>query len=211
MWPSEEWASRLYDLANWFLIVALIVGAASTGLLVWMGNVKEEYLKRDLAATNERAAHAEERAAEANLELAKLKTPRTLNPGQQKLISEALKGFAGTQFDMAINHDVEAIGLLPSLENALKSAGWIEIDWKSGAPIAEINFTRKDLPAVGLVSISGLVIQMHPEQVPTLGTAAQALASALDGQGIAAKAEPGIGFPNINTKAIHIVIGEKPK
>jgi hypothetical protein len=65
MWPSEEWASRLYDLANWFLIAALIVGAASTGLLVWMGNVKEEYLKRDLAATSERAAHAEQRASEA--------------------------------------------------------------------------------------------------------------------------------------------------
>ncbi len=63
MWPSEDWASRLYDLANWGLIVGLIIGVISTVVLVWMGNVKESYLKKGLAATNERAAHAEERAA----------------------------------------------------------------------------------------------------------------------------------------------------
>lgn len=69
MWPSEEWASRLYNLANMFLIAGLAVGVISTVLVVWMGNVKEEYLNRDLAATNERAAEAEKRAAQANLEL----------------------------------------------------------------------------------------------------------------------------------------------
>ena len=63
MWPSESWASRLYDVANVTLVVGLIIGVISTCLLVWMGNIKEEYLRRNLAGTSERAAHAEERAA----------------------------------------------------------------------------------------------------------------------------------------------------
>src|SRR6266853_3657838 len=34
MWPSEHWASRLYDVANVALIAGLIIGAASTVLVV---------------------------------------------------------------------------------------------------------------------------------------------------------------------------------
>jgi hypothetical protein len=59
MWPPEDWASRLYNWANLGLIVSLIAGVISTVLLVWMGNVKETYLKIQLATTGERAAHAE--------------------------------------------------------------------------------------------------------------------------------------------------------
>jgi hypothetical protein len=73
MWPSEDWASKLYGIANWFLIAALIVGAASTVLVVWMGNVKEAYLKKDLAATNDRAAHAEERAGKLEKDAGELR------------------------------------------------------------------------------------------------------------------------------------------
>lgn len=59
-------------MANWGLIIGLILGVISTVLLVWMGNVKEVYLRRELAATGERAGHAEERAANvehANIQL----------------------------------------------------------------------------------------------------------------------------------------------
>jgi hypothetical protein len=66
MWPTEEWANRLYDGANWALIVGLVLGAVATVVIVWMGKVKEEYLSRALAATTERAAHAEDHAAQAN-------------------------------------------------------------------------------------------------------------------------------------------------
>jgi len=55
MWPSEYSASKLYELANLGLIVGLIIGVLSTVLIVWMGNIKESYLKISLAATNERA------------------------------------------------------------------------------------------------------------------------------------------------------------
>jgi hypothetical protein len=73
MWPSEDWASKIYDVANWFLIGALIIGAASTVLVVWMGNVKEAYLRRELAITTDRAAHAEERAGKLEKDAAELR------------------------------------------------------------------------------------------------------------------------------------------
>src|SRR5713226_351356 len=81
MWPSEEWASRLYDLANVALVIGLIVGAISTVLVVWMGNIKEEYLRKDLASANERAANLEHETEELrsrNLELEKSLAPRRI-------------------------------------------------------------------------------------------------------------------------------------
>jgi len=92
MWPSEAVASLTYNVANIVLIASLVAGAASTVLVVWMGNVKEEYLRTALANVNtsaalagERAAQANERAATANKEAAEAKlaleryrAPRTI-------------------------------------------------------------------------------------------------------------------------------------
>jgi hypothetical protein len=72
MWPSEDWASKLYDLANLGLIIGLIIGVISTVVVVWMGNVKEEYLKRELAVTGQHAANANSIAATANERAAEL-------------------------------------------------------------------------------------------------------------------------------------------
>jgi len=66
MWPSEELASRLYNLANVGLIVGLVIGVVATILLVWMGNTKEIYLQKRVALANSAAAHANSSAAEAN-------------------------------------------------------------------------------------------------------------------------------------------------
>ncbi len=49
MWPSFETAVWLYNAANIFLIGALAIAVIATALVVWMGNVKEEQLRRDLA------------------------------------------------------------------------------------------------------------------------------------------------------------------
>ncbi len=168
-----------------------------------------EGFRLDIAKANQRAEEAKERAAQANLELARFKAPRTLSPEQQKQISEKLKTFAGRQFDVAILVEPEPQDLLLQVENALTAAGWIEIDWKGGGNFAEITFVRKGRPTVGIATVSGLIVQMHPDQVSELGTAAQALTSALNAEGISAKAEPGLGIDNINTKAIHILIGKK--
>jgi hypothetical protein len=184
MWPSEKTASSLYDFANIGLIIGLGVGIVATVLVVWMGGVKERYLQQHLADTNERAAQAneraskaDERAAQANLELAKLKTPRSLTAEQQARISEALKPFGKKQFDVAISVMDEPKTLLPMIESALRHAGWQEIDWKGNGNIAEIGYTREGLPIVGIVPLSGVVLQMHPERVKELFPVAQSLAA----------------------------------
>jgi hypothetical protein len=83
MWPSEELASRLYNLANVGLIVGLVLGVASTVLLVWMGNVKESYLRKSLVKIESANLHlkaelehaiAESRSRQTELEIEQRKT-----------------------------------------------------------------------------------------------------------------------------------------
>jgi hypothetical protein len=66
MWPSERAASTVFDLANLALVVSLAVGAASTVLVVWMGGVKESYLKLDVAAASAVGDTAKRDAAQAH-------------------------------------------------------------------------------------------------------------------------------------------------
>src|SRR5260370_661994 len=145
MWPSEDWASRLYDIANWFLIAALIVGAVSTVLLVWMGNVKEVYLKRDLAATGDRAAHAEERAGRLEKDAAELRKAaedvrlarvrieasvawRRLTEKQKADIGASLKRFANQGVSFWSNTgDVEAQLFAADIAEAVTRAGTLRV------------------------------------------------------------------------------------
>ena len=70
MWPSYETASSIYDKANIVLLVGLVIGIIATFLIVWMGNVKEEYLNIDVAATNVVAEKAKADAANAYVQAA---------------------------------------------------------------------------------------------------------------------------------------------
>ena len=71
MWPSPEVAAWLYDWANIGLIIGLVLGVVSTVLLVWMGNIKEEYLNLDLARSRERTASLEKQSDESRTAIAK--------------------------------------------------------------------------------------------------------------------------------------------
>lgn len=86
VWPSFEIAARLQDIANFFLIGTLVVGVIATALVVWMGNVKEEYLRRDLADTN---ARAEEAKADASQSLAAAKQAEANLAGANSRAEEA--------------------------------------------------------------------------------------------------------------------------
>lgn len=128
LWPSLETASSIYKWSNIALIAALVIGAASTGLVVWMGNVKEAYLKYDLEATKERAAKAELRTAE----LWKQVQPRELTLDQQKAIGNALRSFHGQKVTVSsFGWDQEGYGLSKQIVSALRSAG-LEVMDRSG-------------------------------------------------------------------------------
>ncbi|MGY4514410.1 hypothetical protein [Bradyrhizobium sp. USDA 3650] len=78
-WPSLETASWLFDRASFVLIGSLILGVLATGVIVWMGIVKEHHwdLLRDssnekVAALGLKTAEANEGAAKASERVAEL-------------------------------------------------------------------------------------------------------------------------------------------
>jgi hypothetical protein len=128
VWPSEELASKIYDAANWGLVFGLVIGVVSTFMLVWMGNVKEAYLRRAIADTNERAAEANRIAEQervARLKLEQSFAPRGLTIAQGNALIAALKSFADQKFMFATYpDDREAVHFCEVINEVLQGAGW---------------------------------------------------------------------------------------
>jgi len=71
--PFGAWTAE--DVSSWanaWLVLSLVAGVVSTFAVIWAGNIKEAALKKDVAASNERAAKLEREAADARLELARI-------------------------------------------------------------------------------------------------------------------------------------------
>jgi hypothetical protein len=169
MWPSLVTASWLYNLANWFLIGALVVGAASTVLIVWMGNVKEGYVNHDLVTMREHAAKAEKEAAGAQLALEKFKAPRSLDESQVESIREGVSGFAGQQFTINTYwNEKEPADFAKRVGDAILLAGW--------------SYIRPTGFLIGVVS--GVGIQISADSSERQKDAADALNSSLAKVGV---------------------------
>lgn len=172
MWPSESLASHLYNLANWGLIAGLIIGACSTIMIAWMGNIKEAYLKRDLAASHERVAHLESDTASLLKQLIE-QGPRShllYGTNRDELIEE-LKPFAGQKVEVRICRgsfnqyfaDKDAIGVAMLLQDIFEKANW------SGSPLVVENCGG-----------TGIQVSFDPNAPEPVRMAASALASALE-------------------------------
>ena len=73
-------------------------------------------------------SEARERAREAELELAKLKTPRTLTPEAQRRVAAVLQKFAGQEFEGQVAPGSEdARPLWEELDKALRAANWVRM------------------------------------------------------------------------------------
>jgi hypothetical protein len=66
-------ADSVYSLANWTLVGALIVGVLSTYAIVVSGNIKEKAFKLELSKANEGAEKAKRDAANAEVNITRLK------------------------------------------------------------------------------------------------------------------------------------------
>jgi hypothetical protein len=131
MWPSPERAVLLYNVANVALILSLVAGVIATVVIVWMGNIKEEYLRRDLAQANAIAA-------QASLELAKLKAPRFLTDEQEASLVREMSAFKGHHVSVgAIPDTFEGIRLMQQIVIALNAAG-IPAEINQGAAHVQI-------------------------------------------------------------------------
>lgn len=222
MWPFSEMslsaASLVGTVANWMLLASLIGGVISTFVIVKTADVKEEHWAADRKRADEKiaelqvqaeqsrkdTAEANARAAEANLALAKLTTPRSLTAEQRKHLVESLKGFAKIPFDFFITPDPEPVSLMDQLAGSLTEAGW---EWKSVSEI--IVFRQQGKPNAGLMTGSGIGIQIDHSKLTDWEKPVLALANELVAAGIEVKAEQlldGI----VDANAVHIRIGKKP-
>lgn len=65
-------ADNVFTIANWFLVVSLVIGVVSTFGIVASGKIRDEESKLEMAHAKEGAAKANERAAEAIVKAATL-------------------------------------------------------------------------------------------------------------------------------------------
>jgi len=178
MWPSEELAARLYDLANWGLVVGLVVGVVSTVLIVWMGNVKEEYLRKDIAHARQSAADANAKAeAEklARLNLEKQVAPRRLTGEQKDKLRELLGRYPDPVGIVVVSAllDTESSDFADDFDAAINGAHWKTLRVKN-------RLTQKTGISLGLVEGTPAV-DISGRSIPELK---QRLANALNSIGV---------------------------
>jgi hypothetical protein len=215
----EQWMLVSLGLAA-LSAVAVVVSTASVVLLQRAETTRtrgefESYrleAAKDISGAQERAKVAEQRAAEANLELVRLRTPRSLNAEQQDHITEKIKPFPDISFDFGIvASDQDSVDLLEMIEDALIKGEWRPIPWSDSEPGLQYNRSRSKRVTTGVISARGINILVEPEHASTLLPAAETLSMALNAEGIAARAaaDPAASLSN-NKTAIHIMIGTKP-
>jgi hypothetical protein len=230
MWPFSEMslstATLVGTAANWILLACLLGGVLSTFVIVKATDVKEEHWDNARRQSQERIAEltkettrlstegdearaaiagANARALEAQVALEKFKAPRVLSAEQQAKIGEKLASFAGMTYDVGIvpKGDLEPLYLSRTIHAALTLAGWKQIAWTESGDV----YSEAGIPAIGLTTVSNVIVDVHPDRWAKFGEAATALANSLAAEGIDAIADSQPA--SINTDAIHIRIGRK--
>jgi hypothetical protein len=203
MWPSLSTAETIYDLANIGLIFAAVIGVTSTIFVVWMGNKKETYLKREIAELTKSASEANAEALKAQLALEKYKAPRILSSEQREFLIFTLKLFDGQKYALSVATGSEPENLVCELDGVLQAASWHRV-----GPFGTLNTTTW-CGKVGFNTSSGVRIRAK------LGSASEtlqrmgAVVSALNDDGILAVAEQDPdNIPEMDV--IVIMVGTKP-
>jgi hypothetical protein len=77
-----------------------------------------------IAQSTAMAKSAEERTAQIELELARIKLPRSLNEDARRRVASTVSRFAGENFAFLVFGDPESLGLLGDIDASLKIAKW---------------------------------------------------------------------------------------
>lgn len=88
-----------------------------------MARKNAEGFSLQIAQANERAANAEARAAQAELELARIRTPRSLT--NVPVLVAALKPFKGTEYTLNVFMDDESMEFTKVVARTFEEAGWV--------------------------------------------------------------------------------------
>lgn len=173
-------------------------------------DAKAEGFRLDIAKANEGAARAQAQvagataeAAKANLELARLKTPRTLSKEQQDRITSKIAVFPETPFDLYVNTDSDSTTLMNLIDEAIRAAKW------RFQVAGDIQFAGK----AGVIAASGVSIHFAAEHGTTLEAPALALGNAILAEGIPIAGvyrDPANVEQDKDRTRIHVMIGSKP-
>ena len=177
----------------------------------WVTADKERELEKYQNESQIQIAGAEERAAEANavaskaqLELARLKKPRTIAPEDQDRIIAELTKFTGQNSGFSVFPEPEPLALLRTLDAMLKSAGWLRVRSQIGAIVVEVAGNT-----AGTSHNSGVTAFFGPDNRDAMA-ALLTLSKALTVAGIPCKPSRTEQLRDKTPKAIIINVGKKP-
>jgi cell wall-associated NlpC family hydrolase len=156
------------------------------------------------------AREARQEAASFESDLKRLKqqaADRELNGDQQERVRERIAQFLGTPYELAVTDTPEAVKLLGEIDAAVGSAGWLYKPSENKA----FRFAKplRSGHDAELLTLSGIGIGLSAALFVKLKPAADALAKALNSQGISAmvvKLPDNDPSPN----SVHIMVGSKP-
>jgi hypothetical protein len=198
MWPSEATASLIANIANVALVASLVVGVLSTFLAVWMGNVKEGYLKREIAIAHERAAELNRKAEEDRLARVKIEqrlAPRHITQAQQEAIAAKLSEFKNNRV---------AFGVKPSTDESEWFMRWLAAPFGMAGWKLEMHANPTEMKYIH----AGVMVEttMHPQAIAI----ATKVVEALRAEGINAATAPLlIHSQSTDPLRLLIVIGSK--
>lgn len=126
-----------------------------------------EGFQLQIAQANERAANAEARAAEATLELARIKTPRSLTHIPELVAT--LKPFKGTEYTfLSVCQEEECLVFLKQLDSVLQQSEWKRGKALGGFPAIKV-FGRDVDFSVPVSLSNGIMIRVEsPEPLASL-------------------------------------------
>jgi hypothetical protein len=138
-------------------------------------------------------------AAQARLELAKLKAPRRIDPEHIPAYISLLSNFAGQKYTLSVSSDPDAMDLLKSIDGILTSSKWI---WTK--PIGQIMMGDR----ANSVTAKGIILRYASDKWPDFQGAVLALFSAFKAE----QFDVSFGIdPTLETAAeLNIVVGTKP-
>ncbi|MGU3475616.1 hypothetical protein [Methylobacterium sp. D48H] len=176
------------------------------------GNERAGQLEKDAAEARERAAALEVRVGELNLEIARIKAPRTLDQEQKLSVASWAQAYPGTKFDLAYTYgDPETEDLILSIGGALIGGQWVMEDFSGNT----MRYKAGNGKYVGTTSSKNVVIIIHSSSVETLKQPAESLTQALNAHGIKTILEiedwKGLaeGGSDLDRGVIHIMAGRK--
>ncbi|MGH2508092.1 MAG: hypothetical protein ACRDHZ_11910 [Ktedonobacteraceae bacterium] len=172
-------------------------------------DTKAESFRLEIAKANEHAAEASKTAESDRLARIKMEQQlkaRSLTTDQQQRVTDHIKAFEGTPYEIAVNPTMEPLHLAEQIDSVLRAAGWIPK--KSALTNLRLIITLSTGTKAEQTLSTGVSIQLTKPLHEKYGKAAEALILSLRVEGILATGtylSDSDGSPN----NVHVVIGSQ--